>query len=96
MDRDPEGREINWLHDFADFQDKDVLEIGAGDGRLTRRIADVAGRIAALDAAPEVLADAVVAFPPELRPKAGFLAATAEQLPFPSETFDLAVLAWSL
>jgi ubiquinone/menaquinone biosynthesis C-methylase UbiE len=96
MDRDPEGRETNWLNNFADFQGKDVLEIGAGDGRLTRRIANNTRQTAALDAAPELLADAVAAFPPESRPKAGFLVATAEHLPFPSETFDLAVLAWSL
>jgi ubiquinone/menaquinone biosynthesis C-methylase UbiE len=99
MDRDPEGREISQLQDFTDFQDKVVLEIGAGDGRLTQRIAglsDLTGRTVALDAAPAVLAEAVAAFPVELRPKASFLTAAAEQLPFPSETFDLAILAWSL
>lgn len=96
MDRDPERREIDWLNNYADFQDKVVLEVGAGDGRLTQRIAGSTRWTAALDAAPDVLSEAVDALPAELRPKAGFLAAAAEQLPFPSETFDLAVLAWSL
>ena len=96
MDRDPEGREIDWLRNYADFQGKDVLELGAGDGRLTRRIAAGTRQTAALDAAPDMLAEAVDAFPTELRPKAGFVAAAAEQLPFPSESFDLAVLSWSL
>ena len=96
MDRDPERREIDWLNNYADFQEKVVLEIGAGDGRLTQRIAGSTGRTVALDAAPEVLSEASDAIPPGLRPKAAFLAAAAEQLPFPSKTFDLAVLAWSL
>ena len=96
MDRDPEGREIDWLSNYADFQGKIVLEIGTGDGRLTQRVAGSTRWTAALDAAPDVLSEAADAFPAGLRPKAGFLAAAAEQLPFPAERFDLAVLSWSL
>ena len=32
---DPEGTEIEAIHDLVDFSGKKVLEVGCGDGRMT-------------------------------------------------------------
>lgn len=37
---DPEGVEAQIIHRLIDFRDKNVLEIGCGDGRMTWRFAD--------------------------------------------------------
>jgi ubiquinone/menaquinone biosynthesis C-methylase UbiE len=94
--RDPEGVETDWIHDFVDFRGKRVLEIGAGHGRLTWRFADAVRWVAGIDVDEEALHFAPRESPPELRPVAGWALAEAEHLPFSRETFDLAVLAWSL
>jgi hypothetical protein len=39
---DPEEAETRVLHDLIDFTEKDVLEIGYGDGRITWCFADSA------------------------------------------------------
>jgi len=46
---DPEGHETRALHSLIDFSDRDVMEIGAGDGRMTWRYADAARSVTALD-----------------------------------------------
>ena len=94
--RDPEGHETDWLHEFIDFRDKRVLEVGAGEGRLTWRYADAVQWAAAIDLDDERLYFAPRECPPELRPRVGWALAEAERLPFARETFDAAVLAWSL
>jgi ubiquinone/menaquinone biosynthesis C-methylase UbiE len=94
--RDPEGNEVDWVHEFLDFRGMHVLEIGAGEGRLTWRFADAAGRTTAIDVDAERLYFAPRECPPELRSRVGWALAEAEHLPFARETFDAAVLAWSL
>ena len=94
--RDPEGYETDFIHEFVDFRGKHVLEIGAGPGRLTWRYADAVRWTVGIDLDEEKLYFAPRECPPELRPVASWSLAEAENLPFPRETFDLAVLAWSL
>ncbi len=96
LDRDPEGVEVRTLREFADFAGARVLEIGCGEGRLTWRYADVAGWVAAIDPDPKRLGVAVRDCAPALRSRVQFALAKSEALPFQRETFDLAVLAWSL
>ena len=96
IERDPEEHEIKHLLDFADFTKARVLEIGCGEGRLTWRYAASAQRVTGIDADPKRLSIASGNCPPALRSRVAFALAKAEHLPFPSETFDLAVLAWSL
>ena len=53
---DPERNETKALFDlYSDWAGKSVLEIGAGDGRLTWRYAEKAARVVALDLASPVL-----------------------------------------
>jgi ubiquinone/menaquinone biosynthesis C-methylase UbiE len=96
LQRDPEEHEITHLHDFADFAGARVLEIGCGEGRLTWRYAASAGRVAGIDSDFNRLSVAPGDCPPTLRSRVAFALARAENLPFPRETFDLALLAWSL
>jgi ubiquinone/menaquinone biosynthesis C-methylase UbiE len=96
VQRDPEVRETQHLHAFADFAGARVLEIGCGEGRLTWRYAASAGWVAGIDPDPNRLSVARSDCPSDLQARVAFALAKSENLPFPRETFDLAVLAWSL
>ncbi len=89
---DPEGAEIvalaRVLPSFAGLR---VLEIGAGDGRLTRRYADAAASIIAID--PET--DDVAALRDEF-PQVDARAIGVEDLVLPDASVDIVVFAWSL
>lgn len=93
---DPEDTETKALHDYADFSDKHVLEIGCGDGRLTWRYADRAASVVAIDPKSEDIEIALEDCPEELREKIEFRATHLEELDIPAEKFDLALLSWSL
>jgi ubiquinone/menaquinone biosynthesis C-methylase UbiE len=94
-ERDPEGIETRHLHNAANFANLRVLEVGSGDGRLTRRYAGSTRQVAAIDSDPvrlhKTTENGLVSFT-----QVRFIQAQAETLPFQSETFDLAILAWSL
>lgn len=96
MQRDPEGTETNHLHDIAQFANARVLEIGCGNGRLTWRYAGLANHVAGIDPDMSRLITAIGDRPPSLRSIVSFARAKSEALPFARDTFDLAVLAWSL
>jgi len=96
VQRDPEERELRHLHAFADFAGARVLEVGCGEGRLTWRYAAAPTRVVGIDPDPQRLGVARSDCPLALRANVTFALAKAEALPFPRETFDLAVLAWSL
>ena len=95
---DPEGTETRALFEaFADFAGKHVLEIGCGDGRLTWRYADRAGRVTAIDPNPERIARALQNRPAHGFEHVGFLGLTLEEFAGRrAAVFDLAILAWSL
>lgn len=96
IQRDPERNETKYLRLFADFKGKRVLEIGCGEGRLTWQYAKETGTTIAIDPDRDALRIANVDRPAALDHKALFSCAAAESLPFSRETFDIAVLAWSL
>ena len=96
LQKDPEGNETKFLHEFADFTDKRVLEIGCGEGRLTWRYAGPTRLTAGIDPDEDSLRVATRERPLDLRGNALFVRASSLQLPFRKETFDIAILAWSL
>ena len=96
LQRDPEETEIRHLRDFAGLAGAQVLEIGCGEGRLTWRYAGAAGRVVGIDPDPARIGVALSDCPASLRSSVTFALAKAESLPFPRETFDRAVLSWSL
>lgn len=88
---DTAGNEKSYLRDMLTAGVGSVLEIGCGDGRLTRKYADLPRRIVAVDL-PETLprSDA------EPLPESVFVAAASGiHLPFPACRFDHVIFSLS-
>ena len=95
LQKDPERSETKFLHKFADYAGKRVLEVGCGEGRLTWQYASASSLTIGLDPDQSALRVALIDTPSDLRSKIFFSRARSEQVPFGKETFDLVVLAWS-
>jgi len=93
---DPEEAETRAIHELIDVTGRDVLEIGCGDGRLTRRIASGARSMLAVDLDAEGIALASAQLSEPLRSVVTFQAADITTMELPAATFDVAVLSWSL
>ena len=94
--KDPENHETKALRRLVDFKDQRVLEVGCGEGRLTWKYGGSARQVAGIDPDPDAVRVANYVMPPGLRKTTVFACASALNLPFPSETFDIALLSWSL
>lgn len=94
--RDPEGKEIEYLENMGKLAGQRVIEIGAGEGRMTWRYAPMADSVVAIDPDHERIIEAVRTCPEKLSPKVHFARAKSQRLPFRDENFDVAVFAWSL
>ena len=93
---DSEGHERKVLHNFVDFTGQRVLEIGCGEGRLTWKYASASSWTVGVDVDRNALRVASIDRPSKLAKNIHFANSDAQHLPFRKETFDLAVLAWSL
>ena len=95
---DPETNEVRCLLKFADFSNKDVLEIGCGDGRLTWRYADKAAHVTAIEPSAEQIALARENLPKQLKGQVEFHVAALEDFADKSQSsiFDLVILSYSL
>lgn len=93
---DPEEREVRAIHAVADFDGKDILEIGCGDGRLTRRFAESAASVRAMDPNAAAITKARRTLPRRLRGKVRFEVGDVTTDPLPDTTYDMAVLSYSL
>ncbi len=96
LQKDPEGFERKILHNFVDFANQRVLEIGCGEGRLTWKYAAASRGTFGLDPDLDALRVARADCPSDLRGRVHLTRASAYQLPLPKEKFDIAILAWSL
>jgi ubiquinone/menaquinone biosynthesis C-methylase UbiE len=89
---DPEGREEKILRELADFRNKDVLDMGCGDGRTTRSIALTAGSVLGVDPDDEAIAVARACPTDRVR----FEVADAVSVDLPAASFDAVVFSRSL
>jgi ubiquinone/menaquinone biosynthesis C-methylase UbiE len=96
IQKDPDRNETKYLHKFADFAGKHVLEIGCGEGRLTWQYAKETLSTVGIDLDADALRVATIDRPSDLEDIIHFSLSRSEQLPFSKETFDIAILAWSL
>lgn len=96
LQKDPEGIEAKTLRKLLDLQDKRVLEIGCGEGRLTWKYAAASSLTIGFDPDHSALRIARADCPTDLRKHVHFANAGASHIPFSKETFDIAILAWSL
>ena len=93
---DPEGVETRVIHELIDFAGKDVLEIGCGDGRITRRYADVAASVLAFDPDESAIATAREQMPDALKAKVSFHIADTTNIKLAQQAYDVAVFSWSI
>ncbi|MGQ0849836.1 MAG: class I SAM-dependent methyltransferase [Actinomycetota bacterium] len=93
---DPEGTEIEAIHDLVDFSGKKVLEVGCGDGRLTWRYAERAAQALALDPNAEKIQRAIDSTPESLRSKVRFRVANIAHTELADQAYDVAILSQSL
>lgn len=98
MREDPQGTETKFLHEHIDFSDKQVLEIGCGNGRVTWRYAGKTAGVVALDPDEDDIAAAVENCPEELKGHVQFMAQDLQEYQPPKgyPGFDVAILSWSL
>jgi ubiquinone/menaquinone biosynthesis C-methylase UbiE len=94
--RDPEGAELAAIARVGELRGKRVLEVGCGDGRLTRFAATRAAEVYAFDPKAEEVDKAARSLAPELRDRVRFAIHDAEALDVERRRFDLALCGWSL
>lgn len=95
LQQDPERNETKYLHRYADFGGKRVLEIGCGEGRLTWQYAKESRSTIGIDLDQAALRVATIDRPSDLESNVHFSLAKSEQLPFSNDLFDVAIFAWS-
>ena len=94
--KDAEKYEIKALRKLVDFNDQHVLEVGCGEGRLTWEYARSAKQVMGIDPDAGAVRVANYDTPDDLRKTTAFACASSLHLPFLHETFDIALLSWSL
>ena len=92
IEEDPEGHEITALDAMVpSFASCRVVEIGCGDGRLTRRYARAAASVIAIDPDAEAVAELAGELPNVDARAIGF-----DELVLPEQSVDVVLFAWSL
>jgi ubiquinone/menaquinone biosynthesis C-methylase UbiE len=93
---DPTGVMARAILNATDFRGANVLEVGAGDGRLTYQYAAQPSSIVAIDTKESDILSAKQDPRAESYRHAHFLCASATDLPFAAEQFGIVLLASSL
>ena len=93
---DPEGAHLAALRRLSDFRGRRVLELGCGDGRLTRGIAPDAASVLAFDPVRDSVERARQSLPAELAGRVAYRVASGKEIDLERHSFDLVVFSWSL
>ena len=92
---DPEGAHIAALRRLGEFRDRQILELGCGDGRLTIGLAAEAASVFAFDPDAEAVERARRSLPAELAERVTYRVASGTEIEV-EPSFDLALFSWSL
>lgn len=93
---DPERTEVRRILRGAPVRGARLLEIGCGNGRLTRRLAGVFASVVGVDPSAEEIARARRLIPQQYRRRMHFELGQGERLRFRDRRFDLVLFSWSL
>ena len=95
---DPEGNETDALFDLVELEGREVLEIGCGDGRLTRRYGDRVVHVTAIDPFEDAIARANSRLSETPNARIEFRHVAFEDFAAASDAdvFDVVLLSWSL
>jgi ubiquinone/menaquinone biosynthesis C-methylase UbiE len=85
---------LETLREMLQVDGRDVLDVGCGEGGLVRRLASDGARAVGVDPLPVAVERARLAGAGV--PGASYVAGTAEDLPFPEESFDAVIFFNSL
>jgi len=94
--KDAEKFETKALRKLVDFKNQRVLEVGCGEGRLTWEYTRSAKQVMGIDPDADAVRVANYDLSDNLRKTTAFACASSLHLPFSHETFDIALLSWSL
>jgi ubiquinone/menaquinone biosynthesis C-methylase UbiE len=88
--------EVRLIQRYVDLKGRRILEVGCGDGRLTRQFAHLASSVVAIepDAARIALARRLAAS--EGISNVSFRVGSAERVRLSGDPFDVALFSWSL
>jgi 2-polyprenyl-3-methyl-5-hydroxy-6-metoxy-1,4-benzoquinol methylase len=93
---DPEENEIWALKSVTNWRRKRVLEIGCGEGRLTRRLAQLGALVSATDPDVQLIRAARRRLVQRFAKRIHYEVGKAERINHRSESFDLVVFSWVL
>jgi len=93
---DPEGAHLAALRRLADFRGQRVLELGCGDGRLTRPVAADAAHVLAFDTDADAVERGRHALPADLAGRVTYRVASGREIEVERRSFDVALFSWSL
>lgn len=94
--RDPERAEVRVLRRRVRLDDARVLDVGCGDGRLTRRVAGAARTVVGIDPNGAALDRARALTPRRLSRKIEYRLGTAEHPGISRRRFDVSIFSGSL
>jgi ubiquinone/menaquinone biosynthesis C-methylase UbiE len=88
--------EVRLIQRIAAIEGRRILEIGCGDGRLTREFAHLASSVVAIEPDPAKIAFARRWAASEGISNVSFRVSSAEQLRLRGDPFEVALFSWSL